>query len=199
MSKLKLGRDYIKEQELDLMVKDSISSDVKIIDSEFDKQLRSFKQDSSYKDRFKRCELNDSYGIEIFLFKPKKDASVGLLLVNNGKTSNTKDQFHATNIAKIIKVGKNMKDPLYKEGDLVLLPYSMITGFTPNPKYAMYHQLDDSNYKPIVDEVVSPSVYTFVATLGQYAWLPPQEFDVEDENITTYYVHQDLIIGLYKY
>ncbi len=43
-------------------------------------------------------------------------------------------------------------------------------------------------------------MYTFVATLGQHAWLPPQEFDVEDENtLTTYAVYPDLIIGPYKY
>lgn len=200
MSKLKLGKDHILDQEVKIMVKESIASNnVPIVGGEFDKQLAEFKKDTSYKEKFRRCELDDLYGIEIFLFKPKKEAAVGLLLVDKGKTKNTKDLFHATNIAKVIKVGVNIKEPKYKVGDLVLLPYAQVTGFTENPKYAMYHQLDDSNYKPIVDENIPYEVYTFVASMGGNAFVPPQEFDLRGEDITTYMAHQDFIIGKYNF
>lgn len=200
MSKLKLGKDHILDQEVELMVKESIASNnVPIVGGEFDKQLAEFKKDTSYKERFRRCELDDLYGIEIFMFKPKKEAAVGLLLVDNGRTKNTKDLFHATNIAKIIKVGVNIKEPKYKVGDLVLLPYAQVTGLTPNPKHAMYHQLDDSNYKPILNEAIPEMIHTFVVTLGGSAFLPPQEFDVEDEDIKTYTAYQDFIIGKYNF
>lgn len=201
MSKLKLGKDHILEQEIDLAVKSSIStnSDVKLVNMEFEKQLGSFKRDGSYKERFRRCELNGYYGIEIFLFRPKKDADVSILIQNSvGKVSTTKDTFVPTNIAKVIKVGRGLEDGAYKEGDLVQLPYADVTGFSPNPKHAMYHQLDDSNYKPILDDVIPPNVYTFVVTLGRNAWLPPQEFDKEDSDISTYYIHPDYLIGKYN-
>ncbi len=197
--KFKLGKDHIAEQEVQLLVKESIPGQIRMIDNEFDKQLRAFKNKNTYKERFRRCGLVNTYGIEIFLFKPKQDSDSPILIATGGKVKSTSDEIVPTNIAKIIRVGEGLEEGRYKEGDLVNLPYAMVTGFTPNPKHAMYHQLDDSNYKPLIDEVLSPNVYTFVATLGQHAWLPPQEFDVEDENITTYAVYPDLIIGPYKY
>lgn len=200
---MKLGRDHIKEQEVDIAIKKSIptlGTNVTMLDSEFDKQLREFKSNTSHKERFRRCMLSDSYGVEIFMFKPNKNRSGGLLLKDQtGSLKSTSEIEKPTNIFKVIKVGVNIVNPRYSEGDLVMLPYNTVTGSIPNPQHAMYHQLEDSNYKPVLDDEIPKFIPTFVATLGNNAWLPPNEYDVENSDIRTFFVHQDLITGKYDY
>lgn len=198
---MKLGKDYIKEQEVEIMLKNSIpQTEVRMLDNEFDAQLRAFKEDLSYKERFRRCTLVDSYGIEIFMFLPNKNAIGGLLLKDvSGGLKSSRDISKATNIAKIIKVGEYIKEPKYKVGDLVMLPYTTVTGVLPNPQHAMYHQLEDSNYQPVMDDEIPKFIPTFVATMSNNAWLPPNEFEVDNNDFRTFYVHPDLIIGKYNY
>lgn len=198
---MKLGREHITEQEVEFAVKNSIPTNgAKILDSEFDSQLRDFKSNTSFRERFRRCLLNDLYGVEIFMFKPNKKSGTSLLLQDvSGGLKSTVDIEKPTNIFKIIKVGSSISNPLYKEGDLVLLPYTMVTGSIPNPKHAMYHQLEDSNYKPVLDDEIPKYTPTFTATLSSNAWLPPQEYDSEDGDFRTFAIHQDLIVGKYDY
>lgn len=198
---MKLGKDYITEQEVEFAVKKSIKPiGGQIIDNKFDQQLREFKQDTSYKERFRRCVLDKTYGVEIFTYRPNKNSSVGLLLQDDtGKLKSTQESEKPTNIFKVIKVGSGIKDAPYKEGDLVLLPFTMVTGSVPNPRHAMYHQLDDSNMKPILDDTIPQNIPSFIATLSSNAFLPPQEYETELEDVRTFYIYEDLIIGRYDY
>ena len=203
MSKVKFGRDHFKDNEVGLMVNSSIITeldDIKIKQDEFFNQLNKFKEDTSYKKRFEKCILNDRLGIEMFMFRPNAKLKTALLLTDlTGKLMSTNDIVEATNIAKVIKVGNDLKDSKYKEGDLVMLPLTATAGESPNPKYYMAHQYDDSNLKPVQNELLPEYVPTFVATMNQMAWLPPQEYKTLDHKIYTYAIYEDLILGSYAY
>lgn len=203
MSKVKFGRDHFKDNEVDLMVGSSIiteSDDVLIGQDEFFNQLNKFKEDKSYVKRFEKCVLNDRLGIEMFMFRPNAKLKASLLLTDiTGKLMSTNDIVEATNIAKVIKVGNDIKDSKYKEGDLVMLPLTATAGESPNPKYYMAHQYDDSNLKPVQNELLPEYVPTFVATMNQMAWLPPQEYKTLDHKIYTYAIYEDLILGSYAH
>lgn len=203
MSKVKFGRDHFKDNEVDLMVGSSIiteSDDVLIGQDEFFNQLNKFKEDKSYVKRFEKCVLNDRLGIEMFMFRPNARLKASLLLTDiTGKLMSTNDIVEATNIAKVIKVGNDIKDSKYREGDLVMLPLTATAGESPNPKYYMAHQYDDSNLKPVQNELLPEYVPTFVATMNQMAWLPPQEYKTLDHKIYTYAIYEDLILGSYAY
>lgn len=203
MEKVKFGRDHYKDNEVDLMVSSSIiteSEDVLIGQDEFFNQLAKFKEDTSYRKRFDKCVLNDRLGIEMFMFRPNAKLKTALLLTDlSGKLMSTNDIVEATNIAKIIKVGNDLKDSRYKEGDLVMLPLTATAGESPNPKYYMAHQYDDSNLKPVQNDLIPENVPTFVATMNQMAWVPPQEYKTLDHKIYTYAIYEDLILGLYAF
>lgn len=195
---MKLGKEYLKEQEVEIAVKKSIPT-VRDLDNDFDAQLRDFKSNTSYKERFRRCILRDEYLLEIFMYKPNKKKNTELFIQGLGGLKNTRDIEIPTNLFKVIKVGTTIENSLYKEGDLVLLPYSMTTGSMPNPKHAMYHQLDDSNFKPVVDDEIPQYVPTFVASLGNNMFLPPDEYETEIEDARTFCIHPDLIVARYDY
>ena len=203
MSKVKFGRDHFKDNEVDLMVNSSIITeydDVLVGQDEFFNQLSKFKDDISYRKRFEKCDLNDRLGIEMFMFRPNAKLKAALLLTDiSGKLMSTNDIVEATNIAKVIKVGNDLKDSKYKEGDLVMLPLTATAGESPNPKYYMAHQYDDSNLKPVQNELLPEYVPTFVATMNQIAWVPPQEYKTLDYKIYTYAIYEDLILGRYDY
>ena len=203
MSKVKFGKDHFRDNEVDLMVGSSIITEldyIKIKQDEFFNQLNKFKEDTSYKKRFEKCELSDRLGIEMFMFQPNAKLKTALLLTDlTGKLMNTNDIVEATNIAKVIKVGNDLKDSKYKEGDLVMLPLTATAGESPNPKYYMAHQYDDSNLKPVQNELLPEYVPTFVATMNQMAWVPPQEYKTLDYKIYTYAIYEDLILGRYDY
>ena len=176
------------------------SDDVLIGQDEFFNQLNKFKEDKSYVKRFEKCVLNDRLGIEMFMFRPNAKLKASLLLTDiTGKLMSTNDIVEATNIAKVIKVGNDIKDSKYKEGDLVMLPLTATAGESPNPKYYMAHQYDDSNLKPVQNELLPEYVPTFVATMNQMAWLPPQEYKTLDHKIYTYAIYEDLILGSYAH
>ena len=203
MSKVKFGKDHFRDNEVNLMVNSSIiteSDDVLIGQDEFFNQLNKFKDDKSYIKRFEKCELSDRLGIEMFMFRPNAKLKTALLLTDlTGKLMSTNDIVEATNIAKVIKVGNDLKDSKYKEGDLVMLPLTATAGEAPNPKYYMAHQYDDSNLKPVQNDLIPENVPTFVATMNQMAWLPPQEYKTLDHKIYTYAIYGDLILGHYAY
>lgn len=203
MSAVKFGRDHIKDNEVDLMVSNSIiteTDDILLKEDEFFTQLNKFKEDKSYKKRFEKCQLSDRLGIEMFMFRPNEKLKTALLLTDlTGKLMSTNDIVEATNIAKVIKVGNDLKNSKYKEGDLVMLPLTATAGESPNPKYYMAHQYDDSNLKPVQNELIPENVPTFVATMNQMAWLPPQEYKTLDHKIYTYAIYEDLILGNYAY
>ncbi len=203
MEKVKFGRDHYKDNEVDLMVSSSIiteTEDVLIGQDEFFNQLTKFKSDTSYRKRFEKCVLNDRLGIEMFMFRPNAKLKTALLLTDlSGKLMSTNDIVEATNIAKIIKVGNDLKDSRYKEGDLVMLPLTATAGEAPNPKYYMAHQYDDSNLKPVQNDLIPENVPTFVATMNQMAWVPPQEYKTLDHKIYTYAIYEDLILGPYAF
>jgi hypothetical protein len=203
MSKVKFGKDHFRDNEVNLMVNSSIiteSDDVLIGQDEFFNQLNKFKDDKSYIKRFEKCDLSDRLGIEMFMFRPNAKLKTALLLTDlTGKLMSTNDIVEATNIAKVIKVGNDLKDSKYKEGDLVMLPLTATAGEAPNPKYYMAHQYDDSNLKPVQNDLIPENVPTFVATMNQMAWLPPQEYKTLDHKIYTYAIYGDLILGHYAY
>ena len=203
MSKVKFGKDHFRDNEVNLMVNSSIiteSDDVLIGQDEFFNQLNKFKDDKSYIKRFEKCDLSDRLGIEMFMFRPNAKLKTALLLTDlTGKLMSTNDIVEATNIAKVIKVGNDLKDSKYKEGDLVMLPLTATAGEAPNPKYYMAHQYDDSNLKPVQNDLIPENVPTFVATMNQMAWLPPQEYKTLDHKIYTYSIYEDLILGHYAY
>jgi hypothetical protein len=203
MSKVKFGKDHFRDNEVNLMVNSSIiteSDDVLIGQDEFFNQLNKFKDDKSYIKRFEKCDLSDRLGIEMFMFRPNAKLKTALLLTDlTGKLMSTNDIVEATNIAKVIKVGNDLKDSKYKEGDLVMLPLTATAGEAPNPKYYMAHQYDDSNLKPVQNDLIPENVPTFVATMNQMAWLPPQEYKTLDHKIYTYAIYEDLILGHYAY
>lgn len=199
MSKVKFGRDHFKDNEVELLVGKSIESDKPLVEeSEFFSQLLEFKNDRSYEKRFSKCGLSDRIGIEMFMFQPNKKLQASILLAGyGGGLVSTSEKKEATNIAKIIKVGSDLKDSKYKEGDLVQLPLSATVGESPNPQWYSAHQYDDSNLKPVQDDLIPKNAPTFVASMGNMAWLPPEEYKKNAHETYTYAIDQDLILGPY--
>lgn len=199
MSKVKFGRDHFKDNEVELLVGKSIETGVDLVKpNEFFEQMRDFAADTSYKKRFEKCTLTDRIGIEMFMFQPNKKLNTSILLAGyGGGLMSSSDKREATNIAKIIKVGSDLKDSKYKEGDLVQLPLSATVGESPNPQYYSAHQYDDSNLKPVQDDLIPKNAPTFVASMGNMAWLPPEEYKKNAHETYTYAIDQDLILGPY--
>ena len=197
MSDIKFGKDHFRDNEVEFM-----ANEVPIIKADpddFNGQLKSFAEDTSYIKRFQKCELIDKYGIELFKFQPNKKLKTSLLMTDiSGTLMTMTDKVESTHVAKIIKVGKFIKDPTYKVGDLVLLPISDTVGIGPNPAYYFAHQFDDSNMKPVQDESIKQSTYRFVASLFNSAWVPPQEFQIRDTELSTFAVYPDIIVGSYE-
>lgn len=192
------GKDHFKNNEVEFMVENSLPI-ISVDPDDFNGQLRSFAADTSYVKRFKGCELDDKYGIELFKFQVNKKLKTSLLMTDlTGKLITIEDQVESTHVAKIIKVGRYIIDPKYKLGDLILLPISDTVGTAPNPDYYMAHQYDDSNLKPVQDEALPQFTYRFVASLFNSAWVPPQEFNIKSSDLSTFAIYPDLIVGSYE-
>lgn len=194
---MKLGKDYIAEQEVNFAISDSIIT--KGIDvEEFYKQLNEFYEDTSYKERFSKCSLTNKIGIEIFKFQPNKRLKSKLLTVDlTGSLMSVDDVFESTHIAKVIKLPTNF-DGNYSEGDLVIMSYSDTVGQDINPDYAFMLQFAQSNMEPKLPKSVPPFTHRFISKLFDNVFLPPHEFNTKSEDVSTFAVENYKILGKYE-
>lgn len=194
----KLGKDFIREKEIDQMVSSSIEVNQEDKNTEFYKQLREFHNDKSYVERFANCNLNSRIGIEVFKFQPNKSLKAKLLTVDlTGSLLSMDEVSESTHIAKVIKLPTDYDTP-YKEGDLVFLSIDDTVGESINPEYAFLMQFAQSNLEPKMDKPIQKTAPKFVAQMYNSAFLPPHEYGLKAELINTFAVEPYSIFGKYE-
>lgn len=197
MERPKLTKDFMLESEVNQIVSDSIQSNKEDRTEEFYTQLNEFNKDTSYKERFKNCSLINRIGVEIFKFQPNRKLKSKLLTIDLTGSLLTMDEVtESTHIAKVIKLPSNYDGNL-KEGDLVMLSIDDTVGESINPDYAFLMQFAQSNLEPKMDKPIQKTAPKFVAQLYSSAFLPPHEYGIRAENISTFAIEPYKIIGSY--
>ncbi len=195
--------DHLETQILEGIIKDSIESEDVTVEErqiEFAKQLGEFSNDDSYTSYLRGCDVRDKIGIEIFKFKPNKAKAFKFYLQGLGGTMLNSDIEESTHIAKVVKLPNN-KEVMrgdYKEGDLVLLSVEDTVGEDWNPQYmAIVSQAGNSNMEPVLPEGIKKRIHKIVARFFSYALVPPFDYNLKAEYISTFAVPEHFIIGKY--
>ena len=197
MERVKLTKDFISDNEVNQLISDSILSNTEDRSEEFYIQLREFYKDISYEERFKGCTLTNRIGVEIFLFQPNRKLKSKLLTVDLTGSLLTMDEVtESTHIAKVIKLPSNYEGNL-SEGQLVMLSIDDTVGESINPDYAFLMQFAQSNLEPKMDKPIQKMAPKFVAQLYSSAFLPPHEYNVKAEHISTFAIEPFKILGTY--
>lgn len=197
----KLTSDFISDFDINKAIDETITQSKSTIDvEEFYDQLKKFKSDNSYEDRFKGCSLEDSWGVEIFKFNPNSKLESALIVTDLSGSFLKSDQVReCTHIAKIIKepVSKSENENL-KVGDLVILNPEDTVGVSMNPEYMMLLQYSNSNMEPKLPPNFQKVVDKITVEYKNYAFLPPHEFKSEPKDITTFAIKRYQIVGKYE-
>lgn len=193
----------------------------------FKEQLKKFKEDTSYKDKYKDVEIKGTqYLIEIFRYIDTKgdDGDIKIskdspILIHDlyGLLRSATDALYTkfTHVAKVIKtpnksnndintdsVDKNTEaytSPFnYKEGDIVLLNPKETTGTIWNPDYLHLKQHENANYEPILPEGMPQKIGAIQGMFQDYFFLLPEEFENDAHMITTFLIPEHKIKGLYN-
>jgi len=197
----KITNEYLSEFEINRAIDETISVQKKTVDEEeFYSQLKRFKADSSYVSRFKGCNLDEDWGIEIFKFNPKAKLEASLIVTDlSGSYLKSDEIRECTHIAKVIKAPKKVYDGEYlKEGDLILLNPENTVGTTYNPEYLMLYQYRDSNMEPKLPPGFQKIVDKITVEFKNYSFLPPHEFKTDPKDITTFAIKRYQILGPYE-
>jgi len=198
MGTVKLTKDFMTEKEINNIVSNSIETVSEDKTREFYSQLNEFYNDKSYVDRFSRCRLTNRIGIEIFKFQPNKKLKSKLLTVDlTGSLLSIDEVSESTHIAKVIKLPSNYDGP-YVEGELVMLSIDDTVGESINPDYAFLMQFAQSNLEPKMDKPIQKVAPKFVAQLYSSAFLPPHEYCIKAEDISTFAIEPFKIMGKYE-
>lgn len=198
MGTVKLTKDFMTEKEISNIVSNSIETVSEDKTREFYSQLNEFYNDKSYVDRFSRCRLTNRIGIEIFKFQPNKKLKSKLLTVDlTGSLLSIDEVSESTHIAKVIKLPSNYDGP-YVEGELVMLSIDDTVGESINPDYAFLMQFAQSNLEPKMDKPIQKVAPKFVAQLYSSAFLPPHEYCIKAEDISTFAIEPFKIMGKYE-
>lgn len=198
MGTVKLTKDFMTEKEISNIVSNSIETVSEDKTREFYSQLNEFYNDKSYVDRFSKCRLTNRIGIEIFKFQPNKKLKSKLLTVDlTGSLLSIDEVSESTHIAKVIKLPSNYEGP-YVEGELVMLSIDDTVGESINPDYAFLMQFAQSNLEPKMDKPIQKMAPKFVAQLYNSAFLPPHEYCIKAEDISTFAIEPFKIMGKYE-
>ncbi len=174
----------------------------------FKEQLKKFKEDTSYKDKYKDVEIKGTqYLIEIFRYIDTKgdDGDIKIskdspILIHDlyGLLRSATDALYTkfTHVAKIIKTPSS--DMSYKSGDIVLLNPKETTGTIWNPDYLHLKQHENANYEPILPEGMPQKIGAIQGMFQDYFFLLPEEFENDAHMITTFLIPEHKIKGLYN-
>lgn len=166
----------------------------------FNEQLGNFiKEDhSSFVEGVNLKSAN--YIIKVFAYKDPKKSKVSLLDYGvDGKVttiSKMSDSFKITHVAKVLSVGKSLKDPEYKIGDIVLLPQQEVTGQDLNPIYvqALQYSRSFGGEQPIIPKNCPEKVPSIQAHWRQYMFTKPQDFNKSVHEIFEFCVPEHKIV-----
>lgn len=174
----------------------------------FKEQLKKFKQDTSYKDKYKNVRIKGTqYLIEIFRYIDNKgdDGDIKIskdspILIHDiyGQLRSATDALYTkfTHIAKVIKTSPLAVE--YKEGELVFLNPKETTGTVWNPDFLHLKQHENANYEPILPEGMPEKIGAIQAMFQDYFFLLPEEFENEAHMITTFLVPEYKIKAEYE-
>lgn len=176
------------------------------MDKNFEKQLREFIEDTSYKEKYKNVEIPDKYYIiDIFKYKTKDKslfsfeggASEILLLAIDGSVKKASEVYiDYTHVAKIIK---SPGESMYKEGDCIMLNPFDVTGKAKNPEYALYEQFQHSlGYTPVIPETLEEHIPAIQARMLEFQFVLPDEYNKGTQNITTFLIPEFKIKAKYN-
>lgn len=197
----KITSDFVSEFDVNKALEETISAQNKTVDvEEFYSQLMKFKADSSYVSRFKGCELEESWGVEIFKFNPNSKLESALIVTDLSGSFLKADQVReCTHIAKVIKAPKNLPEgETLKVGDLVILNPEDTVGTAWNPEYLMLKQYENSNMEPKLPPGFQKVVDKITIEFKNYSFLPPHEFKTDPKDITTFALKRYQIVGKYE-
>lgn len=194
--------DHLETQILEGIIKDSIAveEDIEGRQIEFAKQLGEFAADTTYKQYLSNCEVRDKIGIEVFKFKPNKAKNVKLYTAGLSGFALSGDVEESTHVAKIVKLPSNTEVVRgeYKEGDLVLLNIEDTVGEEYNPQYvAIMRDAGNSNMAPVLPDGIQKRVHKIASRFFPYALVPPFDYNLKAEYISTFAVPEHFIIGKY--
>lgn len=174
----------------------------------FKEQLLKFREDTSYKDKYKDVEIKSSnYLIEIFRFvdtegndgdiKVSPDSPILVFDIYGDLRSATDAYFTKfTHVAKVVKRGENIT--LYNEGDIVLLNPKESCGTIWNPDYLFLKQHSEANYEPILPEGMPEKIGAIQAKFEDFFFLLPENFEDEAHMITTFLIPEHKIKAKYN-
>lgn len=196
----KITSDYLSDFEINKALDQTITQSKSVDEDEFYRQLKEFKRDTSYETRFKGCELDDAWGIEIFKFNPKAKLESALIVTDlSGSFLKSSEIRECTHIAKVIKAPTKQEDnENLRVGDLVTLNPEDTVGITWNPEYLMLMQYRESNMKPNIPEGFQEKVDKITVEYKNYSFLPPHEFKTDPKDITTFAIKRYQILGKYE-
>ncbi len=194
--------DHLETQILEGIIKDSIAveEDIEGRQIEFAKQLGEFAADTTYKQYLSNCEVRDKIGIEVFKFKPNRAKNVKLYTAGLSGFALSGDVEESTHVAKIVKLPSNTEVVRgeYKEGDLVLLNIEDTVGEEYNPQYvAIMRDAGNSNMAPVLPDGIQKRVHKIASRFFPYALVPPFDYNLKAEYISTFAVPEHFIIGKY--
>lgn len=198
----KITSDYLSDFQINKAIDESISSQRNTVDvEEFYRQLEAFKLDSSHVERFSKCSLEDSWGIEIFKYNPNAKLESALIVTDLSGSYLTSDKVReCTHIAKIIKVPSSYQEgETLKVGDLVILNPEDTVGITKNPEWFILQQMAQSNMSPKLPADFQEYVDKITVEFKNYSFLPPHEFKTDPKDITTFAIKRFQIVGKYEF
>lgn len=179
--------------------------------STFKEQLKNFKEDKSYKDKYKSVDItNGNYLIEIFRFVDTQGGEGDIqiskdspILVHDlyGNLRSATDAFFTkfTHLAKIIKLPNGEAERTnFAEGDIVLLNPKEACGTIWNPDFLALHQHSEANYKPILPEGMPEKIGAIQGRFEDFFFLLPEEFENDSHMITTFLVPSHKIKAKYN-
>ena len=194
--------DHLEQQMLEQTIKASIEHDEDLEGRriEFAKQLGEFAVDDSYKAYLNGCDVRDKVGIEIFKFKPNKSKNVKLFTLGLGGFSLNGEMEESTHVAKVVKlpVNKEVLRGDYKEGDLILLSVADTVGEDFNPQYMAVMAERDSNMAPKVPDDFKKKIHKIAARMYPFALVPPFDYNLKAEHISTFAIPEHFITGKYS-
>lgn len=165
----------------------------------FREQLTRFKNDTSFKERYKDVEIQGSnYLIEIFRFVDTEgdtgDIKINAdspILVHDiyGNLRSAAEAMYTkfTHVAKVIRTSSSNSGP-YKEGDIVLLNPKEACGTIWNPDFLFLKQHSEANYEPIIPEGMPEKIGAIQGKFEDFFFLLPDQFEDESHMITTFLV-----------
>lgn len=172
----------------------------KVDEEEFFKQLLTFKE-KDFKSEWQGHDLRtDRYHIRVFVIQVLNgDLEITDVDGETRKSSESILGRKFTHLSRIVRVGSGVKDPLYKEGELVLLNPTEVMGVTVNPSYAVSMRAQEAfNYSPIDPKGMPKTIENIQAKFGPYCLLKPFEYDKPAHLIYDYAIPSHLITEAYK-